>query len=187
MLSSTERRPFSPLNGRYDMSRVIAVVACGLSLAGCTSGSWTPNFDFSLPKAEPQKLTVQLQSEPAGAEAKTSAGESCKTPCSLAVVADKDFSVTFALAGYQPQTVPVQVNRPEGLSGAEAAAETSLIPNPVHVELAPAPKTPAKKPPAKKPAAAASAQAPAQKPAPAPAPKPATTAPPVVDPWPAVR
>ena len=169
------------------MNRVIVVVTCGFTLAGCTSWSWSPNLDF-LPKAEPEKVTVQFQSEPAGAEAKTSAGPSCKTPCSLPMVADKEFSVTFALAGYQPQTVPVQVNRPEG-SGADSVAEINIIPNPVYVELDPAPKAPAKKPaaPAKKPAAAASAQAPTQKPTAAPAAKPAAAAPATADPWPAAR
>jgi hypothetical protein len=174
------------------MSRVIAFVACGFALAGCTSGasltSWVPSFDF--PKAEPASVSVQFQSEPAGAEAKTSVGQSCKTPCALAVVPDKDFSVTFSLAGYQPQTVPVEVNRPEGLSGAEAAAETSLLPNPVAVELTPAPKGPAKRAPApRKPAAAASAQAPAPRaaaPARPPAAAPAQPAP-ATDPWPPIR
>ena len=175
------------------MSRVIAVVACGFTLAGCASGfSWSPNFDF-LPKAEPVSTNVQFQSEPPGAEAKTSLGPSCKTPCALAVPAGKQFSVTFALAGYQPQTVPVEVTRPEVLAPEDSPVETILIPNPVSVELEPAPKAPAKKPPkpAKKPAAAASAQAP--KPAAAPA-RPAAAAPAArpaapaaVDPWPAVR
>ncbi len=149
-------------------------------------------MDF-LPKAEPVTLNVQLQSDPPGAEAKTSVGQSCKTPCAVSVPADKDFSVTFALAGYQPQTVPVQVTRAEALTG--ETSETILTPNPVAVELEPAPKAPAKKPPvpARKPAAAASAQAP--KPAAPATPRPAATAPTrpagaapaAVDPWPAVR
>lgn len=151
-----------------------------------------PDMDF-LPKAEPVTLNVQLQSDPPGAEAKTSVGQSCKTPCAVSVPADKDFSVTFALAGYQPQTVPVQVTRAEALTG--ETSETILTPNPVAVELEPAPKAPAKKPPvpARKPAAAASAQAP--KPAAPATPRPAATAPTrpagaapaAVDPWPAVR
>lgn len=167
------------------MNRVITVVATAFAVAGCSSMS--PSLDF-LPKSEVSGVTVQFQSEPAGAEAKTSAGGSCKTPCALAVAPDKDFSVTFALAGYQPQTVPVQVNRPEvSTRDTDNPLETTLDPNPVYVELEPAPKAPARKPaPAKKPATAASAQAPAPKPATA-APKPATAprpAPSAVDPWP---
>ncbi len=154
-----------PLNGTgTDMSRVIAFVACGLTLAGCTSLS--PNLDF-LPKSAPPTVTMQFESEPPGAEAKTSVGQTCRTPCALSMASDKEFSVTFALTGYQPQTVPVQIGRPEDLPASEA--EPRLLPNPVYVELARA----TTKPPAKKPAT------PAKKPAPA---KPAATAP-----WPPVR
>jgi hypothetical protein len=82
---------------------------------------------------------------------------------------DKDFSVTFALAGYESQTVPVQKGRPEGLSASDGPA--SLQPNPVYVELDPA----AAKPAPKKPAPPARRAAPA-------APKPAAAAP--TSPWP---
>jgi hypothetical protein len=173
-----------------DMNRVIVIAASGLALAGCTSGGGT-NFDF-WPKFEPTPVSVQFQSEPAGAEAKTSVGQSCQTPCALAMAPDKDFSVTFSLAGYQPQTVPVQVNKPE--PGSEDATEAGLAPNPVAVELKAAPKGPAKRTPAKKPATTASAAKPAAaKPAAAPKPTAAprqpapTTAPAATDPWPPVR
>ena len=63
----------------------------------------TPGFMKSAPSA----TTMQFESEPAGAEAKTSLGQSCRTPCTLAVTAN-DFSVSFALPGYQSQTVPVR-------------------------------------------------------------------------------
>jgi hypothetical protein len=111
---------------------------------------------------------------------------------------DKEFSVTFALAGRLPQTVPVQITKPED----DPFAEASLQPNPVAVELAAAPKTPAKRTPGRKSAAAASTAKPAAaKPAaPRPAaPKPAAsssqpvapaaTAPTgtAADPWPPAR
>jgi hypothetical protein len=126
-------------------------------------------------------VKVQFQSEPTGAEAKTSAGPSCTTPCALAMAPDKEFSVTFSLPGYEPQTVPVQVNKPEGT---ESTLEASLQPNPVAVELT---KTPAKRPPAKKRAATKPAAAkPAAKPAvAAPAAAPAAP-PPATDPWPPI-
>lgn len=167
-----------------DMSRVIVVVACGLGLAGCTSGGGM-NLDW-WPKFEPTPVSVQFQSEPAGAEAKTSVGQSCQTPCALAMPPDKDFAVTFSLAGYQPLTIPVQVSK---LEGSESASELSLQPNPVAVELSAAPKTPAKRTPAKKPATTASASKPAAaKPA---APKPAAAKPAAMpsatDPWPPAR
>jgi len=184
-----------------DMNRVIAIVACGFTLAGCSSwgswmpDSWTPNFDF-MPKAAPPPANVQFQSEPAGAEAKTSTGATCKTPCALAMDPDKEFSVTFTLAGYLPQTVPVAVHQPDaGLTPNEGEKpEKNFIPNPVSVELAAAPKAPPKRAPtppnkpAPKPAAAA-AKPPAAKPAtaaPAPA-APAARAPAAPSPWPPVQ
>ena len=172
------------------MNRVFVIVASGLTLAGCASGNdWLPKF-------EPAPVSIQFQSEPAGAEAKTSTGQSCQTPCGLSLPADKEFSVTFSLAGYQPQTVPVQLTKPQGV-------ETALQPNPVAVELAAAPKTPPKRStrrsaattPTPKPAAArtaaprpaAAAPAPAAAPRPAaPAPAPAPTAP-AAGPFPPVR
>jgi hypothetical protein len=113
-------------------------------------------LDF-LPKPTLPTVTMQFESEPPGAEAKTSVGQSCRTPCALSMEPDKEFSVTFALTGYQPQTVQVQMGRPEGLSASEASMK--LMPNPVYVELDPA------KAPAKKPAAPAKRRAPAAKPA----------------------
>ena len=64
------------------MKRVVAIAACALSLAGCSSmPSWmqfdTPGFMKSAPAA----TTMQFESEPAGAEAKTSLGQACRTPC----------------------------------------------------------------------------------------------------------
>lgn len=171
------------------MSRVIVIVATVLALAGCTSGGTGADW---WPKYEPAPVSVQFQSEPAGAEAKTTAGLACKTPCSLAVAPDKEFSVTFSLPGYEPQTVPVQVSKPDGT---EVMQEASLQPNPVAVELA---KSPAKRPPVRKRATTASTAKPAAaKPAPRPAtPQPAAAPwpetapdapPPATDPWPAVR
>jgi len=154
------------------MRRVIVILASGLALAGCAGGNF--NTDW-FPKFEPAPVNIQFVSAPAGAEAKTSTGQACKTPCSIAMPADKEFSVSFALAGYQTQTVALQLTRPEGV-------ETALQPNPVEVELVAAPKPqPAKKPAARKPATTAQAPKPA---ATRPAPQ---TAPPPNDPWPAIR
>jgi hypothetical protein len=151
------------------MSRVIAVMACGFMLAACSATM--PSLDFL--KSAPQPETLAIESEPPGAEAKTSLGESCRTPCKLSVQPGSEFSVTLALSGYQPQTVSV---RPE----AEGAPR--LAPNPVHVDLRPA--APPKKLVAKKKkpmASAAPAPASSSAPTPAPAPAPAlarTPAPP---------
>jgi hypothetical protein len=176
-----------------DMRRVIVILASGLALAGCASGGASPDW---WPKFEPAPVSIQFESQPAGAEAKTSTGQSCQTPCSLAMAPDKEFSVTFALAGRQPQTVPVQITKPEG----DPFAEASLQPNPVAVELAVAPKTPAKRTPGRRAAATATAKPAARPAAPRPAaPRPAAcSSQPVApaaaapaaaptDPWPAAR
>ena len=59
-------------------------------------------------KPTPTTVNMQFESEPAGAEARTSLGQACRTPCSIAMT-PSEFSVSFALPGYQPQTVPVRV------------------------------------------------------------------------------
>jgi len=120
------------------MSRVIAVIACGFTLAACSTTM--PSLDFM--KSAPQSEMLAIESEPPGAEAKTSLGQSCRTPCQLAVQPGSEFSVTLALSGYQLQTVSV---RPE-VQGAGAAPR--FAPNPVHVTLQAV--TPPKKPVAKK-------------------------------------
>jgi PEGA domain len=155
------------------MSRVIAVTACGLTLAACSAAM--PSLDFL--KSAPQSETLAIESEPAGAEAKTSLGQSCRTPCQLAVQPGSEFSVTLALSGYHPQTVAV---RPDAEGGAPR-----LAPNPVQVTLQAV--KPATKPPAKKktPVAAATrpaapapmaSAAPTNAPAPAPAAVPTPSA-----------
>ena len=87
---------------------------------------------------------------PPGADAKTSLGPGCKTPCSVAVpAADGGFTVTYTLNKFQPVTVPVQViNVPGDFS---TPASTTIDPNPVVAELQPAgpPPKPARKRPPK--------------------------------------
>jgi hypothetical protein len=165
-----------------NMMRFVAVMTCGLALAGCASmPGW---MQLDLPRAEPIATTMQFESEPAGADAKTSAGQSCRTPCSLAVTS-REFTVSFSLLGYQPQTVPVRSvvsseARDQTNDGEPAVAR--LVPNPVFVELQPAaPSPPPRKPPVRqqpKPASnpAPTAMAPTQPAAPAPA-----------SPWPPAR
>ena len=96
--------------------------------------SWMQLNSASAPAA----TTMQFESEPAGAEARTSLGQTCRTPCSLAVTAS-EFTVSFTLAGYQPQTVPVQ-----GCSATPTRpVPPRLVPNPVFVELQPGAPAPA--------------------------------------------
>lgn len=105
------------------MNRLIAVVACGLALSACNTGfmQGLPSFPAlpSLPSFDsgslfgPQPVTVKVETHPAGAEATSSSGGSCRTPCSLVVKATGDFVVNVALSGYLPQAVPVKVLPPE--------------------------------------------------------------------------
>ena len=120
------------------MSRIIAVMACGFMLAACSTTM--PSLDFM--KSAPQAESLAIESDPPGAEATTSLGQSCRTPCQLSVQPGNEFSVTLALSGYRPQTVSV---RPEA-EGATAAPR--VAPNSVHVELQAV--APPKKPLAKK-------------------------------------
>jgi hypothetical protein len=123
-------------------------------------------------KPAPLVDTVRFESEPPGAEAKTASGQTCRTPCALALPAETPQTVTFTLTGYEPDTESLEVLNQTG-------SPPTLRPNPVVVELtaaAPPPKPAkkrARKPVAKKQVAPKSAAA---KPAASPA-KPATPAP----------
>lgn len=154
-----------------------------------------PSLDFL--KSTPQAEALAIESEPPGAEAKASTGQSCRTPCQLTVQPGGELSVTLALNGYQPQTVSVR----------ESEGGSKLAPNPVYVELQPAAAPSARKPVAKKkpataavrkpsssatasaapPSATASTESPPT-PAPAAAPAPAASAEPAASatnyPWP---
>jgi PEGA domain len=111
------------------MYRVIAILSGGLVLAACSS----INLDFLKPG--PTMETLRFESQPPGAEAKLSNGQTCRTPCALAVPARGPYTVTFTLNGYQPETreielLPTEDNTPQ------------LRPNPVLVELTPPPPPP---------------------------------------------
>jgi hypothetical protein len=119
------------------ISRVIAAVACGFALAACSMSM--PSLDFF--KSTPSTEVLRIESEPPGADARTSQGQTCRTPCELTVPTDGELAVTVQMTGYQPQTLPV---RPEGHGG-----DNRLQPNPLYVELQPAaPVKPAKPAPA---------------------------------------
>ena len=94
------------------MRRVIAIAVAGASLGGCSS---MPSLSWDAFKPTPPAMQVQLEFDPAGADAKTSVGPGCKTPCSVSVPApDAGFSVTYTLNRFQPATIPVQVIRNPG-------------------------------------------------------------------------
>jgi hypothetical protein len=140
------------------MSKARALVFSGFALLLCACSGWPRGAGFGLfgsTPATPATASIDLDSDPQGAEAKTSLGASCQTPCALEVPTSGAFSVTFTREGYTAQTVPVQVQ-----PGQEKAT-VKFAPNPVFAQLGPAPgakKKPAK--PAPKPAAAAPAPSP---------------------------
>jgi hypothetical protein len=100
-----------------------------------------PSLDIF--KSTPPSEVLRVESEPPGADARTSQGQSCRTPCELTVQSGSEMSVSFSLNGHQPQTVQV---RPEvaPTSYSDSGTGGKLQPNPVYAELQPI------KPPAKK-------------------------------------
>jgi hypothetical protein len=170
------------------MKRAVAITAVGLSMAGCSSMPSMPSLSLGGPSA----TTVQFESVPPGAEAKTSTGQTCRTPCAQAIAAD-EFTVTFTLNGYQPQTIPVRIAaslEPIDPNTGRMPAPR-LVPNPVYAELQPVPPPPPprrrtapkpRQPPVAqqptRPAPASTAAKPAPAPPAAPAPAPAAAWPP---------
>jgi hypothetical protein len=114
-------------------------------------------------RSAPAAAQLQLESTPPGAEARTSIGPGCKTPCSVSVTPPDgvtSFLVNYSIAGRQPASVPVTVIRSEG--SMFSAGTVKVEPNPVVAELAPMgppPRQPRKpmRPKRKKPAAQAPA------------------------------
>jgi hypothetical protein len=95
--------------------------------------------------------TIDLQSDPSGAQATTSlGGPGCQTPCTMEVTAEGPFTVTFSRQDYEPSTVSVQIK-----PGEPGVSNPTFLPNPVIAQLAPsaAPQKPKPMAPAKKPAA----------------------------------
>jgi len=112
------------------MRRVIVVAVTGLGLAGCSS------FSLDYFKSAPPTLQIQLESTPPGADARTSLGPGCKTPCAVTVpLPETGFSVSYTLNNFQPVTVPVQVSGSPG--NLLTSATTKLDPNPVVAQLQP--------------------------------------------------
>jgi hypothetical protein len=147
--------------------RVILIVSGALALAGCESQpDWMKSTpDWMKPpdwmkmntdafKTQPVMDTVRFESEPPGAEARASSGQTCRTPCALALPVSAPLTVTFTLNGFQPESEKLDLITQTG-------SPTQLGPNPVYVELTPAPPSkPVKKPPPKKKPAAKQAAKP---------------------------
>ncbi len=145
------------------VARIVAIAACGLAPAGCPN--WMPSLDFtSALRSGPATAPIEVQSEPPGAEAKSSTGSNCRTPCTLQVPADSELSVSFALEGYLPQTVTVRP-LPAPVREIGAPSTVGFEPSPVFAQLeaVPPPKGKKKRPGAARTSSAARpAAAPAQ-------------------------
>jgi hypothetical protein len=167
MFAAGGRPVAATVTGTDVMNRVVAAAAGAVALAGCAGMS---DLVPSMPGGGPVTTPIRIESEPSGADARTSLGQSCRTPCALNITAAGDFTVTYSLAGHLPQTVTVTVARASDLrpDPEVPTASTPLIePNPVFAQLERAPPpVPAKKQPTKKkasPPPPAAPTAPAQK------------------------
>ncbi|MBV8450639.1 MAG: translation initiation factor 2 [Hyphomicrobiales bacterium] len=115
---------------------------------------------------------MQITSAPSGAQASTSTGFNCTTPCTLTVNRKEEFVVKFDDAGYQPQEIAVKTQiASAGVAGfagnvvaggvvgmvADAATGATLehVPNPVHADLVPIAATPSSAKPWRRPLAKA--------------------------------
>lgn len=125
----------------------VAAAAMAVALAGCSAmPDWmTPDFMSSKPAA-PALQTLRFESSPPGADVRTAQGQTCLTPCALAVPAEVQ-SLTITKVGFVPQTVQVSLGQPPEHSFWENPPP-ALVPNPVQVMLQaiPPPMRP-KKPP----------------------------------------
>lgn len=133
---------FEPNTGLARLARLAVVLCSGMLLANCaTVTRGTVN-------------QIQIVSEPSDAEARTSIGHNCRTPCTLTVDRKAEFTVSYAKDGYRETSVPVATRLAgagaAGLAGnilvggvigivADAATGATLehYPNPVSVTLEP--------------------------------------------------
>jgi len=93
--------------------RWTAVVALAVACAGCASVTRGTTDQ------------VQILSEPPGAEARTSMGQTCVTPCTLQFGRKDEFTVTASKPGYHTVEMPVTTRLAGG--GAAGFAGNILI------------------------------------------------------------
>jgi hypothetical protein len=124
--------------------RVFAV-ASALLAAGCSS--WTPSWVPSSLTSGPN-VSLTIESDPPGADARTSLGPACRTPCMIPVPADRSFTVSYTLNGYLPQAIQVTprtvTDNVVDMAGGSAdtfgtTMQVEVTPNPVYAQLQPAP------------------------------------------------
>src|SRR5690242_6623962 len=120
----------------------VCAVGSAMLVAGC--GSWAPTSWIPTSLMSGANVSLTIESDPPGADARTSLGASCRTPCMIPVPADQSFTVTYSLNGYLPQSIPVGP-RGAGEVAYDVAGGTTenygnaplaeLAPNPVYAQL----------------------------------------------------
>jgi PEGA domain len=150
------------------MSRVRLVAATafalvGLTLAGCSSVSWMPSMPSWL-KPAPAVQALQFETDPPGADVHAADGQTCRTPCSLALPLTAQ-SVNFAMNGYLPQSVSVDVTQSAERQADNSFLPPNFVPNPVEVTLQAAGPQPVAKPKPHKPVRTSAAKPAAPRPA----------------------
>jgi hypothetical protein len=99
---------------------IFAAALAGLGLASCSTTSTTPvststsSGYFDAFKSKPTTTLMLIESNPGGAQAKTSFGKACTTPCTMLIGESSDFTVTFTMPGYVSQTVTVHATMNSG-------------------------------------------------------------------------
>lgn len=118
---------------RVELIAAAAAAAMGCALAGCSAmPDWAPDWMSSKPSG-PVMQTLNFDSDPPGANVRTVQGQTCFTPCALAVPSEPQ-SVTFTKEGFVAQTVSVNLGEPPDHSFWQNPPP-SLVPNPVKLIL----------------------------------------------------
>ena len=132
------------------MKKVLTVIIAGVALSGCATITRGTSDQ------------VQIISEPSGADARSSMGQTCVTPCTLQVSRKDEFTVTVSKPGFSEESVEVKTQvAGSGVAGfagnvllggvigmgadAYTGATLEHVPNPVNVTLKRAPTPPAAK------------------------------------------
>src|SRR5262249_21441669 len=124
--------------------RVKQALAFGVAASLVAGGAWTAVWFATPPPASEVQAatapklasaTIHLNSDPQGAEATTSLGSSCQTPCSIKFVIERSFTVTFTHRGFVSSTVPVETEAPQ-----PGTSDAKFSPDPVFAALQPIPQ-----------------------------------------------
>jgi len=115
---------------RIGLAAAVAALV-GISLTGCSSA-------LSSNSLSEQRQTLNFESDPSGAEIRTTQGQTCITPCELTVPSQEQ-PVTITKNDYVQQTVQVTVGPQPDHSFWQNPPPT-LVPNPIRIALQAVPK-----------------------------------------------